>query len=147
MFDFGCHRLEVLTHLFGPVRRVTGMLANVLFTRDVEDTAAALLQFEGGACGVVAVTHAAIEPRDTVEIFGSGGSFHVANLNKGELRIRQGSDEERVEQHSPASNFHLPLIEDFVDAVVDDREPGVTGDIGREIARLEQAIYADGAVQ
>ena len=146
MFDFGCHRLEVLTHLFGPVRRVTGILANVSFTRDVEDTAAALLQFERGACGVVAVTHAAIEPRDTVEIFGSRGSFHVANLNKGELRIRQGSDE-RVERHPPASNFHVPLIEDFVDAVVDDREPGVTGDIGREIARLEQAIYANGAVQ
>ncbi len=65
MFDFGCHRLEVLTHVFGPVRRVTGMLANVHFIRDVEDTAAALLQFERGVCGVVSVTHAAHEPRDT----------------------------------------------------------------------------------
>ena len=112
MFDFGCHRLEVLTHLFGPVRRVTGMLANVLFVRDVEDTATALLQFERGVCGVVAVTHAAIEPRDTVEIFGSRGSFHVPSLNKGELRIRQGERRARRAasargEFSPAAHRRL----------------------------------------
>src|SRR5207247_2512527 len=50
MFDFGCHRLEVLVHVFGPVRRAEGMIANVVFDRDVEDTAAALLHFEGGCC-------------------------------------------------------------------------------------------------
>jgi predicted dehydrogenase len=122
------------------------MLANVLFVRDVEDTATALLRFERGVCGVVAVTHAAIEPRDTVEIFGSRGSFHVPSLNKGELRIRRGNDE-RVERHPPAANFHLPLIEDFVDAIGEGREPGVTGDVGREIARLEQAIYMNGPSQ
>jgi predicted dehydrogenase len=141
MFDFGCHRLEVLTHLFGSVRRVSGMLANVLFSRDVEDTAVALLQFERGTCATVTVTHAVAEPRDTLEIFGSRGSLHVGQLNKGDLRIRQGGAE-RVEAHPPAANLHLPLVEDFIDAVVHRRDPGVPGETGREIARLEQAIYA-----
>jgi predicted dehydrogenase len=142
MFDFGCHRLEVLTHLFGPVRRVTGMVANVIFDRDVEDTAAALLQFERGVCAMVAVTHAAVDARDTVEIFGTRGSLSVANLNKGTLTITKG-DQAQVESHAPAANFHLPLIEDFVDAVIGGREPAVNGDIGRTVAQIEQAIYAD----
>jgi predicted dehydrogenase len=146
MFDFGCHRLEVLTHLFGSVRRVTGMLANVLFDRDVEDTAAALLQFERGVCASVTVTHAVIAACDTVDIYGSRGSLHVPNLNQGELTIRQGAAE-RTERHAPAANLHQPLIDDFAIAVAERREPGVTGAIGREIARLEAAIYADGAPQ
>jgi len=146
MFDFGCHRLEVLTHLFGSVRRVTGMLANVLFDRDVEDTAAALLQFERGVCASVTVTHAAAEARDTVDIYGSRGSLHIANLNRGELTIRQGSAE-RTERHAPAANTHQPLIDDFAGAIAGDREPGVTGAIGREVARLEAAIYATGVSQ
>jgi predicted dehydrogenase len=144
MFDFGCHRLEVLTNVFGPVQRVTGLVANVHFTREVEDTAVAVLQFESGACATVSVTHAAEEPRDTIEVFGSRGSLFVAHLNKGDLRIRHGT-EERIESHPPCANFHLPLIEDFVDAVVAGRTPGVPGEIGREVARLEAEIYERGS--
>jgi hypothetical protein len=36
----------------------------------------------------------------------------------------------------------VPLIEDFVAAVADGREPAVGGPIGREVARIEQEIYA-----
>ena len=122
------------------------MLANVLFTATSRTRRRRCCSSSRGACGVVAVTHAAMSRATPSRSSAAGDRSSVAILNKGELRIRQGSDE-RVEPHPPASNFHLPLIEDFVDAVVDDREPGVTGDIGREIARLEQAIYANGAAQ
>src|SRR3989441_10595755 len=50
MMDFGCHRLEGLLNLLGPGRRVTRLVSNVVFTREVEDTAVALLQFERGTC-------------------------------------------------------------------------------------------------
>ena len=104
MFDFGCHRLEVLTQRVRPGRRVSGMVANVHFSRDVEDTAVAVLEFESGGCAVVSVTHAAQEARDTIEIFGSRGSLFIAHLNKGDLRVRQ-SGAERIESHPPARTF------------------------------------------
>lgn len=140
MFDFGCHRLEVLVHVFGPVRRLTSLIANVVFDREVEDTAAAVLQFEGGACATLAVTHAAREPRDTLDIFGTDGSLRVANLNAGDLSVQKGSDR-RVESHPPDSNLHRPLIDDFVEAVATGREPKVNGEVGRTVARLEEEIY------
>src|SRR4029453_7482669 len=56
MMDFGCHRLEILLHLFGRVSRTTSVTANVVFARQVEDTAAALPQFETGPCAPVAGT-------------------------------------------------------------------------------------------
>jgi predicted dehydrogenase len=140
MMDFGCHRLEVLLHLFGTVRRTASVAANVVFDRDVEDTAAVLLQFEQGPCGVVAVTHASHDRQDTLQVFGTRGSILVDELNAGRLRIRAG-DEERVEWHPPAANVHRPLIDDFVDAVRMNREPAVTGHIGRAVSAIEDQIY------
>ncbi|PYR76091.1 MAG: gfo/Idh/MocA family oxidoreductase [Acidobacteria bacterium] len=140
MFDFGCHRLEVLLHVLGPVRRLTSLAANVAFDREVEDTAVATLQFESGACATLTVTHAAQEPQDTLDIFGTGGSLHVAELNAGRIRI-VGGGEERVEVHAPDANLHRPLIDDFVDAVLNDRDPAVSGETGKTVADLEQRIY------
>src|SRR6266850_8036672 len=93
MADFGCHRLEVLLHLLGPVRRVTSVVATVALDREVEDTAAALLQFERGACAMVAVTNAAAERQDTLDVFGTRGSIRVSALNSGEIIIRAGDVE------------------------------------------------------
>jgi hypothetical protein len=35
----------------------------------------------------------------------------------------------------------MPLIEDFVQAVLTDREPRVGGDTGRAVALIEEEIY------
>jgi predicted dehydrogenase len=141
MFDFGCHRIEVLTNILGPIKTVRAMTANVLFDREVEDTATALFQFERGACGVLSVTHAAREPQDTLDIFCSRGSLHVPVLNEGSMRI-VGAGAERIERHPPALNFHVPLIRDFVEAVINKREPWVDGETGRVVAMIEEKIYA-----
>lgn len=145
MFDFGCHRLEVLLNCLGPVSHVTAAVSNAVFDRAVEDTAAAVLRFERGTCAMVAVSHAVREPRDTFEILGSRGSLRVESLNAGDLRVRTApAATERHERHPPAANLHEPLIEDFVAAVHAGREPAVGGATGREVARLEEQIYTSG---
>ncbi|MDX6446874.1 MAG: hypothetical protein QOH71_3948 [Blastocatellia bacterium] len=141
MFDFGCHRIEVLTNIFGPITEVKAMIANAVFDREVEDTASALFRFEQGASAVLSVSHAAAEPKDSLRIFGSVGSIRVSILNQGKMRVT-GRLGERYEVHAPHANLHEPLIEDFVKAVLTDREPGVSGQTGRAVARIEEAIYA-----
>ena len=49
MFDFGCHRLEVLLHLLGPAIHVCSEVRTAALQREVEDTAVALLHFARGA--------------------------------------------------------------------------------------------------
>jgi predicted dehydrogenase len=141
MFDFGCHRIEVLANIFGPIARVSARLANVVFEREVEDTATTLFQFESGACATLSVTHAAREAQDTLDIFGTGGSIHISNLNEGVMRWISAEGEE-CETLSPNPNLHLPLIEDFVDAVINHREPLVNHETGRMVAMIEEKIYA-----
>ncbi len=144
MFDFGCHRIEVLIHLFGRMNRVSSLVTNTLFDRSVEDTATALFEFETGAQGILSVTHAAAEPQDTLSIFGSHGSLQVQTLNDGALTVRVGLHE-RQESHPSHANLHLPLIDDFVQAIINNSEPQVTGALSREVARIEAEIYREGS--
>ncbi len=140
MMDFGCHRLEVLTDLFGKIRRTESIVANVHFDREVEDTAAALLIFETGTCASLVVTHASREPQDTLDIFGTKGSIHIPVLNNGDIRITS-TGREWTEFHPPNANFHEPLIEEFTDAALAGREPRVGGETGHLIASIEDEIY------
>jgi len=140
MFDFGCHRIEVLLDIFGDVRDVKATLANTFFfDREVEDTATAVFQFERGTCGTLTVTHAAREPQDTFDLFCSDGSIHIPMLNEGTMRVVT-RDGERIERHPNARNIHQPLIEDFAAAVLENRDPIVTGEIARAVATVEEKI-------
>jgi predicted dehydrogenase len=140
MFDFGCHRIEVLLNLFGPITETKSLMGNVLFRRAVEDTATALFGFREGIQAVLSVSHAASVPADTLDIYGSEGAIRVPALNKGELTVTT-HEGERNEFHPPHSNLHQPLIDDFARAVLEDREPQVTGASGREVASIEADIY------
>lgn len=144
MFDFGCHRIEVLIDLLGIPRRVNSLVSNTIFNRSVEDTATAIFEFENGAQGILAVSHAASEAQDTLSIFGSQGSVHVPALNDGRVTVRLGK-ESRDESHPPHANLHFPLIEDFVQAIIGNREPAVDGHLGREVGRIEAEIYRVGS--
>jgi len=141
MFDFGCHRIEVLLNLFGDVKAVKGFAGNVVFEREVEDTASALIQFVRGTEAILTVSHAAREPQDTLEIFGSEGSVRVEVLNEGRLRVR-AKDGERVEWHPPHANLHQPLVDDFTRAVVEGRPPRVDGHTGQKVSEILELIYA-----
>ncbi len=141
MMDFGCHRLEVLLDLLGPMAEVSGFPVNVrLKNREVEDTCLARLRFRSGAEAVLAVSHAVKESRDSVEIFGSAGSAHVPVLNQGRLRVVTAAGA-REEEHPAPANLHEPLVADFVQAVRERRDPTVTGEIGAEVSRVLAAIY------
>ena len=140
MMDFGCHRIEVLLNLLGPLVEVWSQHTTAALPRQVEDTSLASFRTSTGAIASLTVTHAAWEPQDTLVLFGSLGSLHVAALNLGQLTVRTAAGE-RVESHPPHPNIHQPLIEDFVAAIGENRPPLVDGHLGREVARIEDLVY------
>lgn len=142
MMDFGCHRLEVLVNLFGEVDRVSSMISGSIYEREIEDTAVATLHFESGVTASASVTHATNVPQDTLQIFGTGGCIEIPVLNSGRLLVTSGTDQ-REEYLPPAENIHRPLVDDFVDSVLHDREPAVDGDAGRYVSQLLEKIYAE----
>ena len=141
MMDFGCHRIEVLQSLFGPVKTVQSRLYNLHFIeREVEDTAHVSLLFESSVLANLNVTHASSESRDTLDIYGTRGSLHVPVLNEGTLFVKTERGD-RKEMLPPHSNYHLPLIEDFTMAVLENREPVVDGQAGKAVTQILDKIY------
>jgi predicted dehydrogenase len=140
MMAVGCHRLEIFVNLFGSAEAEGAFAGRIFFQRPVEDTGGAFLRLGGGARGVLLVTQAAPSGADSLDIWGSAGSLHIAELNGGRLKVKTAADE-REERHAPHANLHQPLIEDFVLAVAENRPPRVTGETGREVSRLLDRIY------
>jgi len=141
MMDMGCHRIEVFTNLLGPVKETRAFHNNVVFQREVEDITTAHFNFENAVTATLISAHAVKEPRDTIRIFGSRGSIHVPNLNEGTLEIYT-SEGSRVEKHPNPENTHQPLINDFIQAVKENREPAVNGETGKSINMILDDIYA-----
>lgn len=140
MMDMGCHRIEVFTNIAGSIKGVTSFNDNIVFKREVEDSSITHFKFENGATGILTSSHAAYEAKDTLDIYGSKGSIHVPVLNEGTITIVSPYGI-RTEKRPNHINVHQPLIEDFIQAVMEDREPAVSGETGREITRILDKIY------
>jgi predicted dehydrogenase len=141
MMDMGCHRIEMLLRLFGPVDDVTSWVGRLKIDRAIDDTGTALLHFRSGVHAALSVSWAPLERRDSVEIFGDRGTISIPALGAGTMLVRTDA-EERTEHHPSNPNHHQPLVDDFIRAVAEWRAPLVTGEIGLEVNRLEAAIYS-----
>jgi predicted dehydrogenase len=140
LMDFGCHRIEVLLHLFGPAEEVRGMTSRGFSGRAVEDTAGALLRFPGGTLGTLNVSTVLEEARDSLDIYGSGGSLHVPVLNRGQFTVR-GPSGTREESYPCHENLHQPYLQAVTAALLEGRAPPVSGEEGREVTRVITEIY------
>jgi len=132
LINQGIHTLDLMLHLFGPVRRVSGRIATRLHAIAVEDTAAALFEFESGAFGSFEATTAAFPgfPR-RLEIAGS----KARAVHEDPPRPATVAD----------ATPHRRVLEDFIDAVRSGRAPMCDARDGRRSVALIEAIYRSAA--
>jgi UDP-N-acetyl-2-amino-2-deoxyglucuronate dehydrogenase len=105
----------------------------------VEDTGSLLIQFAGGVQAAVFASHCVHAPMDEFEIYGTRASLRVSPLNGSELRLFGNPNE--TFHLSKADNVHLPLIEDFNQAIRENREPRISGEEGMKASVLLEAAY------
>jgi UDP-N-acetyl-2-amino-2-deoxyglucuronate dehydrogenase len=122
------HTLDTMLWMCGPVARVSGRIATRLHQIDVEDTAAALLEFENGGFGVFEASTAAFPgfPR-RIEVTGTKGSL----VHEQEARPAQVAD----------ASGHQRVIEDFLAAIRTNGTPACDAREGRRSVALIEAIY------
>jgi 1,5-anhydro-D-fructose reductase (1,5-anhydro-D-mannitol-forming) len=122
LFDIASHRIDVLNFLFGQPLRATGQLSNAVHHYAVEDNATVMIEYAGGVRGVVDVRWNSKVKRDECRIRGTDGEMELSPLNGPELVYPDLAQSDLVQsgirEYLPVhANVHLPLIENFVDAV------------------------------
>ncbi len=144
------HTLDLMLSLTGPVTEVTAMTATTGFhTMEAEDFVTAGLRFDNGAVGQIFATTASFPGRgETIALHFDDGSAH---LDAGLLKIdRQDGTSETFGQAASSgagadpmaftSDWHRFVIEDFADALSNNRAPLVTGRDALGVHRLIAAM-------
>jgi predicted dehydrogenase len=122
------HTIDTLLWMCGPVARVSGQVATRLHEIEVEDTAAAVLEFGSGAFGVLEASTAAFPglPR-RIEVTGTHGSL----VHEQDARPAVVAD----------ASGHQRVFEDFLAAIETDGTPACDAREGRRSVALIEAIY------
>lgn len=161
------HQLELLQWLMGPIDELFGYWANLNHPYiEVEDTAVAVLRFRSGALGNIVVSNSQNPGLyGKIHVFGDngaaagvqtdGGSMFVSGVSSvieppvndlwtipGEAeQLAAWQAEDRARGLDVGTHYHRLQIEDFVNAILEDRPPRVTGVDGRNAVELFEAVY------
>ncbi len=166
------HQLDLLLWFLGEVDELCGMWDNLNHPGiEVEDTAVASIRFKNGALGHILVSNS-FNPAlfGKVSVLGSTGAKVGVQTDGGQMFIpgmvaieepplndywtvpgeerllekwRQ-EDTARFGQVNPMKHYHQLQIDEFIEAVKNDRDPCVTGQEGRNAVELFTAIYRSG---
>lgn len=146
--DLGPHALDVLLQLLGLPSAVDARTYNLHFKAEVEDFAAARLEFPGGAVALVDFSYCSHHYGGRIEVFGSEGTCLAdGTLQQAEscrFWLRRGADAQPMEEWPNPSCFPL-IIDDFASAVLEGREPTVSMHDGLAVMRVVDAIYLSAA--
>jgi predicted dehydrogenase len=147
------HTVDLMLWLFGRVARVSGGAATRWHAIEVEDTAAALLEFASGALGVIEATTSAFPGyARRLEVTGSEGTLVLEHdrLVAVDLRtpIERHDDGKADNPESSTSPLvsdpsgHQRVFENFIRAIETNGTPACDGYEGRRSVEVVEAIYA-----
>jgi UDP-N-acetyl-2-amino-2-deoxyglucuronate dehydrogenase len=147
------HTVDLLLWMFGPVERVYASTATRVHAIEVEDTAAAVLDFASGALGTIEATTSVYPgyPR-RVELTGENGTIVIehdrvvrSDMRSGDPGVVSMSEGDANASASSAkvsdTRAHQRIIRDFVTAIETGGTPICDGHEGRRSVALIEAIY------
>src|SRR5215475_5003015 len=146
------HTVDLLLWLFGDVVRVQAQKKTALHKIEAEDTLTALLEFENGASGILQATTSVYPgyPR-RVELTGENGTIVIEHDRLAGVDLKNspanalGSGDDKNQSASSATvsdvRGHKAAMEDFVQAIEQNREPRCNGVEGPRSVALVEAIY------
>ncbi|WP_245975341.1 Gfo/Idh/MocA family protein [Oceanobacillus chungangensis] len=142
LMNQGVHGIDLMQWIGGEIESVMAYTATLARKNiEVEDTAVAVLKFKNGALGTIqGATSVFPEQETSIELNGNKGTLKVSDTN---VEIWEVIDNENSKPALPASDHdgHAIIINDMVDAVIDDREPMITGVEARKSVEIILAIY------
>ncbi|MBE7031655.1 MAG: Gfo/Idh/MocA family oxidoreductase [Ruminococcaceae bacterium] len=151
LMNQGVHGIDMLSWIMGGIHSVYARCETLVWDVEVEDTAVVSVKFKNGAIGVIQGTTTAYPGLDTIFSFhGPDGSISFGDNCVYKWRLKDETIEEPEIlgsmggencQYSTTNYGHTVQIEDMAMAVIEDRDPMITGEEARKSVGLILAIY------
>ena len=138
--DMGSHMFDVLIGLFGLPVSVYARCENLVHQWDVEDAAAILMRLGNGAQVTASFGWNSKTWRHEFEIVGTEAKLDWLPFDSGPMTRTVGRETASIALEEP-QNVHLPLVEDFVAAVRENRPPRVPAQEALKTNLLLDAVY------
>ena len=159
LIDMGGHCMDLLEMFFGPVKSVSCFTNRTVHRYASEDSAVASLRFANGALGVVDAFFCMPDEasQNRLELYGSLGSIlaqgTIGQGAQGEMTafLKEGAGGYEAQQvravdgglriNPPPVNPYRAEIEEFSQAILENREPSNNAAIGLQSQRVLAACY------
>lgn len=152
VMDVGIHCIDTLRFLLGDVSEVSAVVDRVAFDYEVEDTALMTLKFTSGAYAFIDACFNNRYCENGLEVYGTGGSilgkdvFTMLGIPfRFELRAFMISRLSKFEIQ-PVNSF-VKQIGHFVECIVTNRNPLVSGTEGMKTMQVAMAAYESAKAQ
>ena len=139
MLQIGIHYTDVLEYLLGPVKAVSGRLAQLVLPGDNPDVASLVMEHENGALSTLNASYASASEYYCMNLYGKEASAYY-DLHQGLRFLKRGS--ERSEPVACEKNDTIrEEMDEFADAVRGKGKPEMGGeDSTRSLAVLRAGI-------
>ena len=162
LLNQGIHGIDLYQWLAGMPDSVFGMVSTLKHDIEVEDYATALLSYAGGGHGTLHCSTAQAPNQQRLTLWGERGALIMEDwritLRTLDTTVQQFIDTDKtVEFVSPSDTeatfefeavgrTHKPAIDDFARAILEGREPAVTGEDALRSQELVAAITLSGCI-
>jgi len=139
--------IDIAVNLFGMPASVMAQASTFKPDRDIEDMAVIIMRSPGGALFTIIVNNNSPGIRHELEIFGSEGRVYWPEWpphGNGPVVKITPSGAERLDTRTE-TNYHLPMVRDFVDSVLKGRQPVCTLESAVKTEIVTDAIYRSAA--
>lgn len=130
MLQIGIHYSDVLTYLMGPIKSVTGHLAQLVLPGDNPDVASLILEHENGAVSTLNASYASASEYYLMNIYGKEASAYY-DLHQGLRFLKRGSDRSNPVE-VPKHDAIVEELEEFAAACRGGGEPEMDGERATE---------------
>lgn len=128
--DIGTHMIDLLRFFGGEVRNIEGFIDNIIYKSEVDDFAAAIVQFENGGYGYFNVSFNNKKAFNRIDILGHQGALSIEKL----IGLRNASSKLTILKEGEAkkafrkrgNNLHY-LLKSVQRSFLNNEQPLVTG--------------------
>jgi predicted dehydrogenase len=141
MLQIGVHYTDVLEYLLGPVKAVSGSLAQLVLPGDNPDVASLILEHESGALSTVNASYASASEYYLMNVYGKEASAYY-DFHQGLRFLRRGA--ERSEPVAvPKLDAFVDELEEFARAARGQGQPEMDGEAAtRSLAVIRAGIVS-----